>query len=73
MIEFVRVTAKTPGGDTQEYMWMGDISDENERGRLIQFMLHCCDDTSDRYPAPDEWNPYDWRDKTQAKYQVLGV
>jgi len=71
MIDFVKVIAKTPYGDTHEYAFMGDLSKEEEGQRLTQFMIDCCDDCADRFPCPDEWDPISWRDNTQAMWESM--
>ena len=69
MIEYFRITARTPYGDSQEYMFMGDLEDKNDRARLTQFMKECCDDCADKFYAPDSWDAQDWRDHTLATFE----
>ena len=71
MIELIKVTAKTPNGDSQEYMFMGDLDTEEDQGRLIEFMLDCCDDCSDRFSCPDNWEPELWRNSTRAMWEAI--
>ena len=71
MVEFVRVTAKTPHGECWEYAFMGDLDTESDQIRLAQFMLDCCDDCADRFGCPDEWDAIEWRDKTMAMWEAI--
>lgn len=71
MIEFIKVTAKTPYGDTHEYAFMGVLDQKEEEQRLIKFMMDCCDDCADRFPCPDEWDPMAWRDQTEAMWESM--
>ena len=71
MIDFIKVTAKTPYGDTHEYAFMGDLSKVEDGQRLTKFMMDCCDDCADRFPCPDEWDARTWRDNTQAMWESM--
>lgn len=71
MVEFIKVTAKTPKGETHEYMFMGDLDNVNDQARLIDFMMKCCDDCADRYGVPDDWNATDWHEQTMAMWEAM--
>ena len=71
MVEFIKITAKTPYGDTAEYLFMGDLDNHDDQKRFTKFMLDCCDDCADRFSAPDEWDPKDWRDQTCAMWEPM--
>ena len=71
MVEFIKVTAKTPYGNTNEYFFMGDLDKHEDQIRFSKFMVECCDDTSDRFSAPDEWDAMDWRDQTCAMWEPM--
>lgn len=71
MIEFLKITAKTPYGDTREYAFMGDMTKPEEQERLIEFMMKCCDDCADFFPCPDEWDAKDWRNGTAAMWEAM--
>ena len=70
MVEFIKVTAKVPTGETKEYMFMGDLDKHNDQGRLIKFMEDCCHDCADFYIGicPDEFDVQDWYDGTMAMW-----
>lgn len=71
MIEFIKVTAKTPYGDMWSYSFMGDLDNPEDQIRLAKFMMDCCDDCADRFGCPDEWNPDDWRQQTAAMWEDM--
>ena len=71
MVDFVKVTAKTPNGDTAEYMFMGDFHLIEEIDRFFQFMINCCDDCADRFNAPDNWDALAWHEQTMAKWEAM--
>lgn len=72
MVEFFKVTTLTPKGDSKEYMYMGEIKTPEDSMKLSKFMVECCDDTSDFFPCPDDWDPIKWRDSTMAKWEAIG-
>lgn len=57
MNRYIKVIARTPNGDTSDYMFMGDIDRRNEEIRFVNFMMKCADDCADRFSAPEDWNP----------------
>ena len=71
MIEFIKVTAKTPLGDTNEYMFMGDLNTDEDQIRLLKFMKECCDDCADRFTCPEDWDIKDWFNKTVAVWEAV--
>ena len=71
MVEFIKVTAKTPYGDTNDYLFMGDLDDHDDETRFLKFLVDCCDDCADRFSAPDEWDPKEWRDQTCAMWEPM--
>lgn len=73
MITYLKVIAKTPLGDTQEYSFMGDMDSDSEIERFLNFMIFCCDDCADRYDCPDEWDADEWHSKTLATWKVIGT
>ena len=71
MVEFIRVTAKTPLGDTKEYMFMGDLDEKETQERCLDFLISCCDDCADKFSAPDDWDPAEWRRQTAAMWESV--
>ena len=71
MVDFVKVTAKTPHGDTAEYIFMGNLNLLEEVDRFFQFMIDCCDDCADRFSAPDDWDAQAWHEQTCAKWEPI--
>lgn len=71
MVEFIKVTAKTPYGDTREYVFMGDLDEPADQTRLVDFMVKCCDDCADFFPCPDEWDADEWHGQTQAMWEAM--
>ena len=71
MVEFIRVTARTPKGDTKEYSWMGDMNEANTQQDFVKFLIQCCDDTADFFGCPDDWDPQKWRDYTCASFESV--
>ena len=71
MVEFVKVTARTPYGDSQEYMFMGDLDTKEDRARLTEFMSKCCDDCADKFGTPESWDIETWRNQTSATYELM--
>lgn len=71
MVEYFKVTTMTPKGDSKEYMYMGEVDETNPKtiGEFAHFMMKCCDDTSDFFSCPDDWDPIKWRDSTCAKWE----
>ena len=69
MVEFIKVTAKTPYGDMWSYSFMGDLDTATDQKRLAKFMVDCCDDCADRFGCPDEWDPEDWHQQTAAMWE----
>lgn len=73
MITYLKVIAKTPLGNTQEYSFMGDMDSDDEIDRFVDFMVSCCDDCADRYDCPDEWDANEWHSKTKVTWEVIGT
>ena len=71
MVEFIKVTAITPNGDTKEYSWMGDLSTRDGNQELVKFMMKCCDDTADFFGCPENWELSKWRDMTCARWEPM--
>lgn len=71
MVEYFKVTTMTPKGDSKEYMYMGDIQTAEDSAKFANFMVECCDDTSDFFGCPDDWDPIKWRDNTCAKWEAM--
>ena len=69
MTEFIRITAKTPYNQEKHYVFLGDLSKDEEQNRLIKFMMDCCDDCADFYPCPDEYDIDQWRNDTAAMWE----
>ena len=72
MVEFIKVMAKTPYGDTWDYAFMGDLDTPDDQMRLAKFMMECCDDCADRFGCPDEWDADEWRNQTAAMWEAVG-
>lgn len=68
MIEAIRVETKTPRNQCKSYIFFGDLDDEKDQARLIEFMLQCCDETAEFYPYPEGWNEEEWKNSTQAMW-----
>ena len=75
MIEFIKVTAKVPTGETREYMFMGDLDKLEDQRRLINFEKNCCDDAADYYAmiAPDCYTAEQWHNDTMAMWEAMST
>ena len=71
MNRYIKVIARTPNGDTSDYMFMGDIDRRNEEIRFVNFMMKCADDCADRFCAPEDWNVQDWFSQTKVSYEIM--
>lgn len=71
MVEFFKITTLTPNGDSKEYMYMGEIKTPEDTAKFSEFMVECCDDTSDFFGCPDDWDPIKWRDSTCARWEAI--
>ena len=71
MIEFIRVTTKTPNGDSKQYMYMGDLNTDEGAVDFAEFMVKCCDDTADFFSAPDDWDADKWLNSTMAMWEPV--
>ena len=71
MLSFYKVTAETPGGDTNEYVFFGDLDQNDEQVRFIKFMIECCKDCANRFIAPRGWKEKDWKNQTRAEWEPM--
>ena len=67
MGKIIKVTARTPLDDYNEYYYYGDINDD----RLVSFMNNCAKDTADRFDAPEDWDIDDWFENTKVVYEEV--
>ena len=68
MIETILVETKTPADDHLTYAFLGDLDKEEDQGRLLKFMLECCDKTAAFFPVKDGYTADEWKESTQAMW-----
>ena len=71
MTEAICVTAKTPNGDTCEYIFIGNLDTPADQIRFSEFMIQCCDDCADWYGCPVGWDEEKWHNQTMAMWNSM--
>lgn len=71
MIQYIKVIATTPQGDSQTYFFMGDIDTQADKERFDLFLTRCSDDCADRFTPPDNYDIVKWHKNTTTRWEIM--